>query len=85
MGLLSNRGPPPWHPATQEIRNACKQAAEYCQVWLVFKLRYGRACIEQQASRIACKVLKKQLKACLPVYVSSQTYKIHEESTWTFL
>ncbi len=33
MGLLSNRGPPPWHPATQEIKNACKQAAEYCQVY----------------------------------------------------
>jgi hypothetical protein len=34
MGLLSNRGPPPWHPATPEIKNACKQAAEYCQVWI---------------------------------------------------
>ncbi|XP_028397092.1 L-galactose dehydrogenase-like [Dendronephthya gigantea] len=31
MGLLSNRGPPSWHPATQEIKNACKHAAEYCQ------------------------------------------------------
>ncbi|CAB3999802.1 L-galactose dehydrogenase-like [Paramuricea clavata] len=31
MGLLSNRGPPPWHPASQGIRSACKQAAEYCQ------------------------------------------------------
>ena len=32
MGLLTNRGPPAWHPATQEIREACKQAAEYCEV-----------------------------------------------------
>ena len=31
MGLLSNRGPPPWHPATPEIKNACQHAAEYCQ------------------------------------------------------
>lgn len=31
MGLLTNRGPPAWHPATQEIREACKQAAEYCE------------------------------------------------------
>eukprot|EP00117_Sycon_ciliatum_P031059 scpid55357/ scgid24366/ D-arabinose 1-dehydrogenase; NAD(+)-specific D-arabinose dehydrogenase len=30
MGLLSNRGPPEWHPATEEIRVACKAAAEYC-------------------------------------------------------
>lgn len=31
MGLLSNRGPPSWHPASLEIRNASKQASEYCQ------------------------------------------------------
>ncbi|XP_077978962.1 uncharacterized protein LOC144434386 [Glandiceps talaboti] len=31
MGLLSNRGPPSWHPATVEIRNVCKEAVEYCQ------------------------------------------------------
>lgn len=37
MGLLSNRGPPPWHPASQGIRSACKQAAEYCQVWINLK------------------------------------------------
>ena len=32
MGLLSNRGPPSWHPAGQCVRNRCKQAADYCQV-----------------------------------------------------
>ncbi|XP_065834655.1 uncharacterized protein [Oscarella lobularis] len=31
MGLLSNRGPPKWHPATQEIKETCRKAAEYCQ------------------------------------------------------
>eukprot|EP00730_Choanoeca_flexa_P007908 TRINITY_DN12411_c0_g1_i13.p1 TRINITY_DN12411_c0_g1~~TRINITY_DN12411_c0_g1_i13.p1 ORF type:complete len:343 (+),score=62.00 TRINITY_DN12411_c0_g1_i13:103-1131(+) len=31
MGLLSNRGPPSWHPAGQHIKLACKQAAEYCK------------------------------------------------------
>lgn len=31
MGLLTNGGPPAWHPATEEIKDACKQAAEYCQ------------------------------------------------------
>lgn len=31
MGLLTNRGPPAWHPANEEIMKACKSAAEYCQ------------------------------------------------------
>lgn len=31
MGLLSNRGPPEWHPATQHIKDVCAQAAAYCQ------------------------------------------------------
>jgi hypothetical protein len=32
MGLLSNRGPPLWHPATQEIKDACAKASTYCKV-----------------------------------------------------
>ena len=32
MGLLSERGPPAWHPATQDIKDTCAQAAKYCQV-----------------------------------------------------
>lgn len=31
MGLLTHRGPPSWHPATAEIKAACKAAAEYCE------------------------------------------------------
>uniref|UniRef100_H2ZLA0 NADP-dependent oxidoreductase domain-containing protein n=1 Tax=Ciona savignyi TaxID=51511 RepID=H2ZLA0_CIOSA len=31
MGLLTNRGPSNWHPASQEIRDVCKSAAAYCQ------------------------------------------------------
>ncbi|EHB67085.1 aldo/keto reductase [Paenibacillus lactis] len=30
MGLLSRRGAPSWHPASAEIKEACRQAAEYC-------------------------------------------------------
>jgi len=29
MGLLSNRGPPTWHPATTHIKEASKEAAKY--------------------------------------------------------
>ncbi|KAH9523057.1 hypothetical protein Btru_065635, partial [Bulinus truncatus] len=31
MGLLSNRGPPDWHPAQQNIKNHCAMAAAFCQ------------------------------------------------------
>lgn len=31
MGLLSDRGPPAWHPAHQDIKDACAEAAKYCQ------------------------------------------------------
>lgn len=30
MGLLSARGPPSWHPASNYIKEACKEAAVYC-------------------------------------------------------
>lgn len=31
MGLLSRQGPPDWHPATEEIKQVCRQTAAYCQ------------------------------------------------------
>eukprot|EP01129_Flabellula_baltica_P004208 TRINITY_DN1441_c0_g1_i1.p1 TRINITY_DN1441_c0_g1~~TRINITY_DN1441_c0_g1_i1.p1 ORF type:complete len:335 (-),score=73.46 TRINITY_DN1441_c0_g1_i1:62-1027(-) len=31
MGLLTNQGPPDWHPATVEIREGCKKASAYYQ------------------------------------------------------
>jgi len=31
MGLLTERGPPSWHPATTDIKNVCKQASDYCK------------------------------------------------------
>ena len=31
LGLLTDQGPPPWHPAGSEIRDACRRAAEYCR------------------------------------------------------
>lgn len=31
MGLLTQAGPPPWHPASDEIKRVCAQAAAYCQ------------------------------------------------------
>jgi aryl-alcohol dehydrogenase-like predicted oxidoreductase len=30
MGLLTNRGTPDWHPATNDIKSACTSAAQYC-------------------------------------------------------
>ena len=31
MGLLTEKGPPPWHPAPASIRDACAQAVEHCR------------------------------------------------------
>ncbi|XP_035230571.1 L-galactose dehydrogenase-like isoform X1 [Stegodyphus dumicola] len=31
MGLLTNNGPPDWHPAGSELKAACEQAAKYCK------------------------------------------------------
>jgi len=31
MGLLTDRGPPSWHPATDDIKHVCKQASDYCK------------------------------------------------------
>ncbi|MEH7380490.1 aldo/keto reductase [Bacillus sp. JJ1533] len=30
MGLLTNAGPPKWHPAPNEIKEICQRAADYC-------------------------------------------------------
>jgi aryl-alcohol dehydrogenase-like predicted oxidoreductase len=30
MGLLTHKGPPAWHPATDCQKEACRQVAEYC-------------------------------------------------------
>ncbi len=31
MGLLSNQGAPAWHPASDEIKTACAEAAAFCR------------------------------------------------------
>jgi len=31
MGLLTEQGPPDWHPAPQEVRDTGKKAAEFCR------------------------------------------------------
>jgi aryl-alcohol dehydrogenase-like predicted oxidoreductase len=31
MGLLSEKGPPGWHPAPNDIKRTCAQAAAYCK------------------------------------------------------
>jgi L-galactose dehydrogenase len=31
LGLFTSQGPPPWHPAPAEVREACRRAAEHCR------------------------------------------------------
>lgn len=50
MGLLTERGPPEWHPAPTEIRDVCRQAVDHCrargvdaaQLAMQFALAEGR-------------------------------------------
>lgn len=32
MRLLSNQGPETWHPASEEVKELCKSAADFCMV-----------------------------------------------------
>ncbi len=32
MGLLTQQGPPAWHPAPEDIRTACRKASEICHL-----------------------------------------------------
>jgi L-galactose dehydrogenase len=31
MGLLTEKGPPKWHPAPARVRDVCAKAVEYCR------------------------------------------------------
>jgi L-galactose dehydrogenase len=31
MGLLTEKGPPKWHPAPADVRDICAKAVEYCK------------------------------------------------------
>lgn len=31
MGLLTNAGPQPWHPAQDQMKQVCREASEYCK------------------------------------------------------
>jgi len=31
MGLLTERGAPAWHPASPQLQNVCRRAADYCR------------------------------------------------------
>ena len=50
MGVLTEQGAPPWHPAPPEVRHAVRQAVEYChtrgvdlsEIALAYCLRYPR-------------------------------------------
>lgn len=36
MGLLTNAGPPEWHPAPDSLRQVCAAAGQYCKVRTFF-------------------------------------------------
>ena len=38
MALLTHQGPPVWHPGSDEIKNACRNADKLCQVSFAIKV-----------------------------------------------
>jgi hypothetical protein len=36
MGLLTNDGPPEWHPASDKLKKICAAAGQYCKVRTLF-------------------------------------------------
>ncbi|GFS19989.1 L-galactose dehydrogenase-like Protein [Elysia marginata] len=53
MGLLSTRGPPVWHPATQHIKDVCAQAAAYCQPGTLLTPECGKEmCVNSPSQRL---------------------------------
>lgn len=40
MGMLTEKGPPLWHPSDSASRETAREAVEYCKVssttWLIF-------------------------------------------------
>jgi hypothetical protein len=42
MGLLTNAGPPKWHPAPDSLRQVCADAGQYCKVRTFFVGGGGR-------------------------------------------
>ena len=56
MGLLSMRGAPDWHPATETLREACAKAARYCdeQGYPIDKLaiQYSTSCTDHIATTL---------------------------------
>lgn len=32
LGLLTNAGPQPWHPAPDDLKNKIREVSEYCKV-----------------------------------------------------
>lgn len=51
MGMLSNAGPQPWHPASAELKQLCREAAEYCKERNV---ELGKLAIYHGMSQPAC-------------------------------
>lgn len=51
MGLLTNAGPQPWHPALPEIKQLCREAGEYCKERNV---EFGKLAVYHGMSQPAC-------------------------------
>eukprot|EP00112_Aurelia_sp_Birch-Aquarium-sp1_P025587 Seg858.6 transcript_id=Seg858.6/GoldUCD/mRNA.D3Y31 product="L-galactose dehydrogenase" protein_id=Seg858.6/GoldUCD/D3Y31 len=85
MGLLTHRGPPNWHPATNDIISVCREASDYCQTKNVdiSKLAVHYTCKNPDipttlVSTASAKNLETNLKAaCSPLTSVEQSTLYH--------
>jgi len=52
MGLLSNNGPQPWHPAHKDIKDVCEEARNYCKSKGVELARLAMFYVFQEGSEV---------------------------------
>ncbi|XP_059468425.1 uncharacterized protein LOC132192466 [Neocloeon triangulifer] len=85
MSMLTNKGPFPWHPAHQEIKDACSKAAEMCKsqgVELGRLAAFHSLSVQGPATHLlginCSKVLEDNLDVCLNGLTESEEKVLNE-------
>ena len=101
MGLLTNRGPPEWHPASSELKEACARAAKICQTHnvdvstlaLLFAMSnpnipcsiLGMGTVEEVKANHAVALRFAGLKSTEPEEIMKEVMTDDEMEVWTLL
>nr|XP_033323562.1 L-galactose dehydrogenase-like isoform X1 [Megalopta genalis] len=78
MGLLTNNGPPAWHPCSEQTKKICSEAGKYCKDHGVelakLAISYGLQCKDVSTCLVGMQTLE-QLKMNCEVLISGLTEK----------